>query len=441
LRRHVLLLCLLAPGCGATCPAALSENVNTVIEVAWSADGPTWIEYGDNRNYELATPTIDDGATDHSFPLVGLPALENAFFRAMTAAGKECDGSLRTDNLPSGLPDIDVDVLETAVSSERWLLVPVMGEPAGVFIIDREGNPVWYREAPGDGTIWTDVELSDRNASLLLNEFDGSRQTDVGVIREIGFAGEELAVTRTVNAHHMFSELPDGTLTFIAIDVRPWYDEELDQEVQVVGDQVVEIAPDGTETVVWSSWDALPVRKNAKWDEGFYPQGYDWTHANAIEYDPVQDLYLVSLGNAQTIVEFERSTGATRRIFGIDGYPVESGSLMFFHQHDTNLLANGNLLMFTTRETDGVSGAIEYEVDDASQTLRQVWTHGLDQTVHSFALGQARRLANGNTLVNWGGSGLLREVTSSGEVVWEVRSGSGSWFGNATLLNQMYPSE
>ena len=70
----------------------------------------------------------------------------------------------------------------------------------------------------------------------------------------------------------------------------------------------------------------------------------------------------------------------------------------------------------------------EYELDYDAMVLRQIWAFGEDQGIAGKYNGEAHRLANGNTLHNYGSAGHLREVTSDKEIVWEV-----SWSGNKLL--------
>ena len=55
----------------------------------------------------------------------------------------------------------------------------------------------------------------------------------------------------------------------------------------------------------------------------------------------------------------------------------------------------------------------------------------------STLLGQARRLDNGNTFLNFGGLGEMREVSPDGTTLWQLNTGLGAWFGNAVLLDTL----
>ena len=83
----------------------------------------------------------------------------------------------------------------------------------------------------------------------------------------------------------------------------------------------------------------------------------------------------------------------------------------------------------------GKATAVEYAVDTDTQTLTEIWSYESEQNGTPL-LGQVRRLSNGNTLINYGGHGAIREVTPAGSLVWLVESGLGNWFGNLTVLDE-----
>ena len=47
-------------------------------------------------------------------------------------------------------------------------------------------------------------------------------------------------------------------------------------------------------------------------------------------------------------------------------------------------------------------------------------------------------LSNGNRLLAFGTSGIIREVTPQGEVVWELQSPLGTAFGRVMALQEFY---
>ena len=79
----------------------------------------------------------------------------------------------------------------------------------------------------------------------------------------------------------------------------------------------------------------------------------------------------------------------------------------------------------------------EYERNDETQTLTQVWHFGEDSLVDGDTMGEAHRLGNGNTLHNYGSTSRLREINPDGDVVWDVSWNQGM-IGRSTALADLY---
>jgi hypothetical protein len=69
-----------------------------------------------------------------------------------------------------------------------------------------------------------------------------------------------------------------------------------------------------------------------------------------------------------------------------------------------------------------VSRVAEYSYDEQAMTVELVWE--MEEPTGSFiaVLGDARRLSNGNTLIDWSSKGRIQEVTPDKEVVWEAEA-------------------
>ena len=63
---------------------------------------------------------------------------------------------------------------------------------------------------------------------------------------------------------------------------------------------------------------------------------------------------------------------------------------------------------------------MEFEIDDENQVLRQIWTYGEGIASYADQSGEATRVDNGNTLINYGTGGVIREVTPDKETAWHV---------------------
>jgi outer membrane protein assembly factor BamB len=89
-------------------------------------------------------------------------------------------------------------------------------------------------------------------------------------------------------------------------------------------------------------------------------------------------------------------------------------------QHDPQVLANGNLLLFENHEGSGHSRVVE--IDPVDFTVR--WSYGGsdEQPLYSKFLGAVQRLPNGNTLITESDAGRAVEVTPEGEIVWQFHN-------------------
>lgn len=424
---------------------ALAADMATAVDVSWTteAGAESWVEYGVDGSLTHRVEAGDSSSTTHQARLVGAGTLADVSFRAVSLVDGEevaATGQIQTGNLPSSFPSVEMEVLEPDLMEDTpYVLTAAMSfDYCGMFLSDREGRIVWYVLGP-QGEVYMASFLSRAGDRFLWNVFSTEFDEEVGFVRAADPMSGEISDTRTPMGHHHFQELPDGTLTYLAIDVRNWYDADVGAEVPVVGDAVYELAPGATEpTLLWNAWDWAEVTKSNYWDIQFYPQGKDWTHANAINWVEENDTYLLSIANLDTVLELDGETGEVLRQFGGEGgYTFAERSLPWGRPHEAKWTPEGNLLVNTTKDQVKPSYVAEYAVDDATQTLTEGWTWGAERNMWVLAQGQSERLSNGNTLANMGTSGSAYEVTPDGTVTWEAHTDSGFWFGLIHFLDQI----
>lgn len=436
------------------CTASLDAEEPTVVHVTWDAEDDAVVHVAYSADgLALTTPDVDTPAGPVDVPLYGLAALQDVSFEAhaVTDAGEAiCSGSLRTNGLPAGAPDLDV-VVDTSTNPRfDWLLGTAWSATgaSSVWIVDRAGEVVWLQVYDA-ATEAFDALVAPDGDGILANRFSADHGVDVGEIRRFALTGEETADYTTPNGHHFFTQLPDdapdgagGTFVYLAVDFRDWTDPESGETVQVAGDDLVELAADGTLRTVFSTWDTFDVTEGLDWDDEFYPGAYDWTHANSIHYDAAADAYLLSLDGLNLVLELDRATGTILRSFGStavfdDTFVPDVDSPKFAHQHDV-VLDGSTLRMFAT--VDAHSGGIAYTLDDTTHTLHATTEVGFDVGYTTFALGQFTPLDDsGAALVNYGTSGVVAEVEASGAVVWQLETDEGTLFANVHPFAGFYP--
>jgi hypothetical protein len=174
----------------------------------------------------------------------------------------------------------------------------------------------------------------------------------------------------------------------------------------------------------------------------------DWMHTNGIDHDPVRDLIVLSLRNLNEIWVIDHST-TTEEAKGSKGGKQQKGGDLLMRwgnplafgageakdqrlsgQHDAQFIPQGhpgagNILVFNNGGKDGTSEVLEIPVvlNDfvKLREVQPVWNYG-SKKIYSSHISGVQRLPNGNTLIASGSDGLLLEVNTEGEEVWEWKS-------------------
>jgi len=421
------------------CTATLSPTVQTVVNLAWEAPpgSQSWAELGVDATYGTQTWTVSDTAV--SLPLVGVPGGTTMRWRGVSEVDgvrSTCVGETLTGEVPADIPAFVVDVDDRDLQSSTGLFVGAYYDifaPQPYFVaFDRAGAVVWYATGD-DGTLSPDLQLARDGDGVLYNRFDWSAGLAGSRIERIGLDGTPLESIATPDAHHMFAQLPGGILAYQQADAREYTEPSTGVTDTWFGDAIAEVAPGGEVTTVFSTWDWLTPAPGAHTDELSIYGGVDWTHGNALKYDEADDAWLLSLAHTQDVVGIDRPTGTPTDTWGLDGVPAAPP---FDLQHDPTLLDDTHLLMFSTDPDTSLSGAIEYAI--GPDALTEVWRRGFD--AHTDFLGQATRLENGNTFVNYGDQGVMEEVTAEGVVAWHGSTLGASPTGQFRLVESLYAS-
>jgi len=128
-------------------------------------------------------------------------------------------------------------------------------------------------------------------------------------------------------------------------------------------------------------------------------------HVNAVEIDYDGNI-LLSSRNLNEITKINRSDGSImwrlggkRNEFNFINCPVP-----FYGQHDIRRQENGHITLFDNGYCAQPHGAraMEFELDEKNKTASLVWNYIYDSSMVSTGQGNVQRLANGNTLVNYG---------------------------------------
>jgi hypothetical protein len=314
-----------------------------------------------------------------------------------------------------------------------------------IAVVDSRGQVRWYYSTQGptdDHRLLANGNLAYLTGRRELVEMNWLGEVVGGWYAE-NFPGEftprELSVPVDATAmHHAFHEMPNGNLLVFAVETRSVSDfptSSTDPNAStttalVAGDVLTEFTREGevvNEIHVLDVLDPTRVGHGSfhwYWDR-YYPGALDWSHCNAVVYDPNSNAYVVSSRHQDAVFKVERDTGSLVWILGNhanwgpeweDALLEPEGDLIWqFHQHAVDvtelgviLYDNGNYRAPAYEEAvlPYYSRAVEFAIDEDQMNVREAWTYDSSDSgsFYSSYMSDADRLATtGNTLVTNGG--------------------------------------
>lgn len=370
-----------------------------------------------NNDIEVRFPNF---ARDHEIPILGLyPNFNNTVELVFTTdEGVTFSRQLRikTKPLPPMYPRFSVERLEPDQISPGMIFLQLGHyDEAGSFTslptaIDDYGQVRWYYI----GEIGHVMKRLP-NGNLLIQ---GSRQgsTQDNLLLEIDMLGRTVAIRAEVQTgiHHDVSIMPNGNLLVLSTAPNSFED------------GVVEVDAKSGEVVQW--WDFRAILDPSRPPQPRNLEKRDWLHLNGIDYDPLGDTFVVSGRDQSAVAKIDRKSGKLVWILGnhefwpesLEPYllkPVGETFEWQWGQHAPmvhpeipgRLLVydNGNERSYDSPVTvgDNYSRAVEFQIDERSMQVRQVWQFGKENGSETFTpfIGDANYLPNGNRLVCFGG--------------------------------------
>ena len=219
------------------------------------------------------------------------------------------------------------------------------------------------------------------------------------------------------HVHHDFNFDEQGNIYVIDQGIRNETAEGLNLETPYLDDGLLVLSPDGVQLDRISLIDAFAGSDYAEFFNGnsSYRTG-DYLHTNNVD---VLKPGLFGARSGGLLLSFNGLSAIA--VMDIDSKKIVWARAGFWHhQHDPDLLENGNMLLFDNLgawHPDRYARVIEFNPG----TYEIVWEYpGLTgDRLFSTYRGRQQALANGNVLISEFESGRLVEVTREGKVVWE----------------------
>lgn len=247
----------------------------------------------------------------------------------------------------------------------------------------------------------------------------------------------------------------------------------------IVSDMVIHFRPVGADSITilwqWDFWDHTvqdydtdadnyavisdhPELLDVNFREDPGANTAEWIHLNAIDYDPVNNLVLVSSKFHNEIYVIDRSTTLQEARGHTGGKYGKGGDFIYrwgnprsygrgtrehhwlYGQHDVQFIDEGlpgagNILLFNngSNRTDSLYAVVEeiipqknpdgtFRFSSEGRFLPEYpsWSYpkSPDRSFYSSRVSGVQRLDNGNTLICEGNKGLFREVDQAGSLLW-----------------------
>lgn len=394
-----------------TVETELAEAVSTVVKVTvtTSEDVPVRVVYGEADAFDRSTAE-DAGGTTHEFLLVGLPQNAAIGLRAESGADASTDATVTTGTLGAPAPAVEDGSLDT------WAALPLLGETSTwAVLLDPQARVVWaWEDTSGLATFR--VRVARDGSGILYNRAEADPTPDAALVH-VTWDGVE-TVRSVPDLAHDFVDREDGTVVALGYEER----------ASVVGNTLIEIAPDGTTTTLWTAWDCFDPVTNPGDDPA-----HGWTHANAMDEDG--DGWLVSLRNLSTIVRVDADGTCPWALGGTGGTLAIDGATF---QHEHQFERAGDVLRVF--DNDGAPGdtsrVLTYALDLGAGTATHTDTLTSDPPFYSFILGDVHDV-NGSSLVVWSTANTIDRYDAGGTRIARITVPDAGRLGFADTLDQL----
>jgi hypothetical protein len=330
----------------------------------------------------------------------------------------------QTGDLPFELHDVTVHAYDASIATDAEYMLGTVSEASGgggygsvcwVYILDRQGRYIWYYEVP-----------SSRLSLFSQVSADGTHILFEGTTNYVWSSGVEPKIWRATLDFEWVEETEIGGMGFSfdeTDDSTFLYDKTSGQSL------LVERTADGTERTVW---DCRAYMES----EGF---NANTCSINSVVWMRQTDTVFWSMYNNDTVVEIDRESGDVVRRFGqlSGGYTFDPEDSVVDYQHYPNRTPSGNIFSSTHTLGKTEQRASEWEVDEVTQTLTEVWRFDESPYYATYG-GEAYRMDNGNVIIQYGTAGAAMEINYEKEVAWELEWDDSPLTGHVTLIDDLY---
>ena len=339
----------------------------------------------------------------------------------------KADGSALVDSyhvrcLPDDFPDYSF-THDGAVSPRFFSIDEAFFPPTDeryAMVFDNHGVPLWWYRAPAwassvlpNGTLlWWDMSAN----VFQIHRLDGSLALD-------GLS----TVAQRPDAHDLQMTGNGGYFAGAAVTDGPVDTSAYggSSEAYVINAELQQMSADGQVVWDWKSEDHISLAETGhRWPWVINHAGlggYDVAHWNSIE--PAGGSVIASFRNLDAVYKIRKSTGGIVWKLGGTTTPEsltvqrDPRGATLGAQHDARLLADGTLTVFDNRTNldNHKPRAVRFRIDEANGIATLLESITDPEINGSNCCGSARRLGNGDWLIDWGQNRPIAGYRPNGE--------------------------
>jgi hypothetical protein len=269
-------------------------------------------------------------------------------------------------------------------------------------IFDNRGVPIWWHRVPakdprvlaGGNILWFDLS----SYRWEIHRLDGSLVRTVNTVgatanpHDLQLAGNgDYLVAAYVSQDHVDTSAYGGS-----------------SDATVVNAELQQVSAGGNLLWDWKSQDHISLAQTGRWWSWAVDNDYDILHWNSIE--PAGESVIASFRHLDAVYKIRKSTGTIAWKLGgtktTKSLEVVNDPRKYTlgAQHDARVLSDGTLTVLDNRSNlaHKTPRAVRYRIDQAAGTATLLQSITDPDVSSSACCGSARRLGNGDWLIDWG---------------------------------------
>lgn len=380
------------------------------VVISLSTSKQVEITYNIKGQSQQTKSSFSPSAKEHSIPLLKLK--ENTEYEAeINILNKDSEiessekRSFKTPSIPSWITEFyNPKANKIKDSLEGYYLFSSMGNPGCIYLIDQNGEIVWYQTTEG---VVKNVQVTERGTILSLLDKNATNFGDGNIVLERSLGGDTLFYLEhgqkgfDKSIHHDMTVKPNGNIVAITHTFQDGSP----------GDGLVEWSTSGNKVWEWSTFDV----------EDELPPGLKespWINSVFMDHD---GHYLLSLRALNQIWKVHSKSGKVLWKLGEEGNISLETPFSFLHQHYAYRNYSGNVMLFDNgNEERPYSRIVSFAIDEINRTARITSITDLPIQNYSPIMGSGLLLPDHTLLAASSSSQTALKMDMSGKVLFEL---------------------